>query len=147
MEYLLWLTAVRALEGDLPEAVLPRVRTFAERAMALTQTPFAQELRARGDIVAPRPRTWQGGPLWRRSRLTSAQVLDAFFINGMLAGDDLQVHEGLLGAALALARAMEPAMRDDESRQALLEDTRPYTDAHRLLQLADQQGQGVYVWP
>jgi hypothetical protein len=147
MEYLLWLTAVRALEGDLPAAVLPRVRMFAERAMALTQTPFAQELRARGDIVGSRVRTWQSGPVWRRSRLTSAQVLDAFFINGTLAGDDLRLHAAFLGAALAVARAMEPAMKDDEAREALIEDTRPYAEAYRLLQLSEDQGQGVYVWP
>jgi hypothetical protein len=147
MEYLFWLTAVRGLQADLPEPVLPSVRAFAEQAMQLQRTPFTQEMRARGDVLGARVRVWQSGPVWQRSRLTSAQVLDAFFVNGMLTGDDLKRHETFLTTALAIAKAMEPAMSDGERLQALMEDIRPYSEALELIQAALEQGLGVYVWP
>lgn len=147
MEYLLWRTAVQALKDDLPENLLPRAKAFAERAQLVRQTPFADGLRARGDMLGARPRVHQTGPVWRRERLSSAQVLDAFFINGVLQGDDLRVHAGFLSAALALAAAMEEKLMDDEQRQALVEDVEPYSIVCELMVKALDEGQGVYVWP
>jgi hypothetical protein len=147
MEYLLWLTAARALQGKLPEGLMPRARLFAERALAIEQTPLADGLRTRGDLLAGRRHVLQIGPLWRRRRLTSAKVLDAFFVNGVLAGDDLRCHLGFLAAVLALAGAMEPALTDEERRLALQEDIEPYREAHDLMIKAQNQGLGIYVWP
>jgi hypothetical protein len=147
MEFLLWTTAVRALKGELPEGFLPTARSFAERAMSVRKTPFADGMRERGDIVGARPRLYQSGPVFKRVRLSSAQVLDAFFIHELIAGDDLRVHTGFLGAALAVARAMESAIRDEERRQAMVEDVEPYAMVHDLMTLALEQRLGVYVWP
>lgn len=147
MEYLLWTTAVRGLEGDLPEAVQAPVLAFARRAQELKQTPFADGLRKRGDLLAAAPRTWQRGMVWGRERLTSAQVLDAFFQNGVLAGEALEQQAGFLDAALAVARGMEKVIKQDDQRQALAEDTEPYGLVRDLMQAALEQNFGVYVWP
>ncbi len=147
MEYLLWVTAVRALEGRMPEPLLPAAQAFAQRAQRIERTPFADGMRARGDLLGPKPRVHASGMLWRKARLTSSQVLDAFFVNGVLAGEDLRIHEGFVAAALAVAEAMEPAMSTDEKRRALLEDVAPYVQVHELLCRGLEQGLGVYVWP
>lgn len=147
IEYLLWLTAVRALEGRLPEPWLPLARAFAQRAQRLERTPFADGMRARGDLLSARPRVHAKGLLWRRAKLSSAQVLDAFFVNGVLAGEELNVHTGFLAAALALAAAMVPAMSTDERRTALIEDVAPYVQVHQLMERAQEQCLGVYLWP
>lgn len=147
LEYLLWLTAVQGLEGRMPRPVLAEVQAFAERAMRLERTPYADGMRARGDLLAPKCRVYASGLLWKRSRLTSSQVLEAFFLGGVLAGDDLRIHAGFLAGALALARAMEPAMSTDEKRRALLEDVAPYAQVYELMDRAQGQGLGVYVWP
>jgi hypothetical protein len=147
MEYLLWTTAVRALEGDLPEAVQTPALAFARRAQEVKQTPFADGLRTRGDLLAAAPRSWQRGMVWGRERLTSAQVLDAFFQNGVLAGQPLEQQAGFLAAALAVARGMEKVLKHDDQRQALAEDTEPYGLVCSLMQSAVEQHFGVYVWP
>lgn len=147
MEYLLWTTAVRALEGDLPDELVPAVRDLAVKAQGLKQTSFADGMRKRGDLMGPRPRVWQKGPVWSKQRLTSAQVLDAFFVNGVLTGDDLIIHIGYLQTALAVARAMAPALKDEEQRTALAEETLPYATVLELMETALEQGFGVYVWP
>lgn len=147
LEYLLWVTAVRALEGNLPGTVLSRAQTFAQRAQRLVRTSFSDALRARGDLLGPRPHVYSAGALWRKERLTSAQVLDAFFVNGLLSGDDLRLHKGFLAAVLVMASAMESAMSSEERRVALLEDIEPYSQAHELMEKALEQGLGVYAWP
>jgi len=147
MEYLLWLTAVWGLERRLPPQLLPPVLAFVDRARVLDHTPFAEGMRARGDLLAPRPKVYRAGRLWRRAHISSAQVLDCFFVNGMLAGDDLRLRAGFLCTALALARAMEPAMSGEEKRLALQEDVEPYSQVHQLMVRALEQGLGVYVWP
>lgn len=147
LEYLLWLTAVWGVERRLPSALLPRVLAFVDRARIMEQTPFADGMRARGDLLGRAPLIHRAGWLWKRAQISSAQVLDAFFVNGVLAGDDLRIHTGFLEAALALARAMEPAMSDQEKRLALLEDVEPYSQVHALMVRALAQGVGVYVWP
>jgi len=147
MEYLLWSTAVKGLKGELPEAMLPAVRTFAEKAAQLKQTPFATGMRARGDLASEKPRSHQTGSLLKRVRLSSAQVLDLFFLGGVLGGDDLRVRAGYLEAVLAVGRAMADRVTDPEQRQALIEDTQPYGDVRDLMVAALDQGLGVYVWP
>lgn len=147
MEFLLWQTAVRALQGELPEMLLARVVAFAERAQGLRKTPFADELRRRGDLIGPRPRIYQDGPIWSRNRLTSSQVLDHFFKPGVVAGDDLRVLAGFLFACLQMARALEPAIQDEEQKLSLVDDLRPYSLVHELMTRALQQGVGLYVWP
>lgn len=146
MEYLLWTTAVQGLRGDLPGAVGEAVAGFARRAMELRRTPFADGLRARGDLVGAKPRIYQEGPAWSRTRLSSAQVLDAFFLNGVLSGEDLERHAAFLSAALAVSRAMERIL-DEERRSALVEEVRPYADVCDLMSMALEQGFGIYVWP
>ncbi|HYG56817.1 MAG TPA: hypothetical protein VD902_01925 [Symbiobacteriaceae bacterium] len=147
MEVLLWTTAVRALEGDLPDSLLPAAAAFAARAQELRQTPFAEGVRVRGDLLSARPRVWQNGPLWKRERLTSAQVLEAFFLNGVLSGDELKAHAGFLQAALAVATATEQVVQDEAKRMALVEDVEPYCMVYDLMLAAIDQGLGVYVWP
>ena len=147
LEYLLWTTAVRGLEGDLPEEVLAPVAGFARRAQAVKQTPFAEGIRKRGDLISQAPRLWQRGPVWARERLSSAQVLEAFFLNGMLTGDDLEQQAGFLAAALAVARGISIVLKAEEQRQALLEDVEPYATVHQLMEIALDQGFGVYIWP
>lgn len=147
MEYLLWSTALRGLQGDLPDELLPAATAFAARAQELRQTPFAEGMRSRGDLVGARPRVWQSGPVWKRERLTSAQVLDAFFKNGVLAGEELTTYAGFLGAALAVARATEQVLQDESKRIAMVEDIEPYAMVHDLMLTALDQGLGVYVWP
>ncbi|HLN63928.1 MAG TPA: hypothetical protein VK464_20595 [Symbiobacteriaceae bacterium] len=147
LEYLLWITAVRGLEGGLPASVQTAVESFARRAMGLRQTPYADGMRKRGDMVGARPRVWQQGSLFQKERLTSSQVVDAFFLNGVLAGDDLRQHTLVLEAALAIARGLESVMKDEEQRLALVEDTEPYQTVLDLMQMAAEQGFGIYVWP
>jgi hypothetical protein len=146
LEFLLWTTAVRALKGQLPAELLGPAAAFTQRARQLAKTPFADGMRARGQLLGARSRVYQQGPVWRRVRLSSAQVLDAFFVNGVLAGAELEQHAGFLGAALALARGMANALEDEERRLALEEDTEPYRLVHRLMLTALEQGLGVYVW-
>ncbi len=147
MEFLLWKTAVRALRAELPESMIPTARAFAERARELAETPFAKGLRGRGDLLGRVPRVYRDGPLWRRRQLSSAQVLDRFFWNGLLVGDALRIHAGFLGAVLAVARALVSAVATEEQQQALQEDIEPYTRVHELMLRAVEQGQAVYVWP
>jgi hypothetical protein len=147
MEYLLWLTATRALEGELPDPVAGPARSFAEGAMALRQTPFATGLRERGDLLGSRPRTWRKGPVWRARTLTSAQVLDALFCNGLLEGERLLGHASFLRAALAVGEAMGERIADPEQRQAMVEDLKPYADACQLMWIALERDLGVYIWP
>ncbi|HWI66553.1 MAG TPA: hypothetical protein VNT75_32390 [Symbiobacteriaceae bacterium] len=147
LEFLLWTTAVRGLEGDLPEELAEPVAAFARKAQAIKLTPYADGMRKRGDLLSQAPRQWQRGPVWGRERLTSAQVLEAFFLNGMLAGDDLETHAAFLTATLAVARGMEKVLKDDEQRQALAEDVEPYAQVCRLMMMAQDQGFGIYVWP
>lgn len=147
LEFLFWLTATQGLKGELPEQLTPPVVTFAEKAMARQQTPFSDGMRARGDLLGARPRIWQGGPVLRRKRLTSGQVMDAFFVNGVLGGDELQTHKGFLEAALAVSRALEPALKDEQRRVAMREDLEPYSRVLELMDLAQEQGLGVYLWP
>jgi hypothetical protein len=147
LEFLLWTTAVRGLEGDLPEELAGPVEAFARRAQGLAQTPFTDGMRKRGDLLSQKPRVWQRGPVWARERLSSAQVLDGFFVNGVLAGADLELHSVFLGAALAVAKAMAPAIKSEEQQRALAEDVQPYGAVHRLMGIALEQGLGVYVWP
>jgi len=147
LEFLLWNTAVRGLEGDLPEELLARVTAFAKRAQAMKQTPFADGMRKRGDLLSQAPRQWQRGPVWARERLSSAQVLEAFFLNGMLSGEELLQNAGYLAVALAVARGMERVLKDDERRQALMEDVEPYAQVCGLMEIALEQGTGIYVWP
>jgi hypothetical protein len=147
LEYLLWTTAVQAMAGELPDALLLPAQSFALLAMQVRETPFADGMKARGDLLSQKPRLWQRGPVWKRERLSSAQVLELFFKNGVIAGEDLRVQAGFLEAALAVARALEKAVRDDEQRQALAEDTQPYVTVHDLMLIALDQGLGVYIWP
>lgn len=147
VEFLLWTTAVRGLEGDLPEAVAGPVTAFARRAQELKQTPFADGLRKRSDLLSAAPRVWQRGRVWGRERLSSAQVLDAFFQNGVLGEEALEQQAGFLAAAMAVARGMEKVMKRDDQRQALMEDTEPYAQVQALMEAALEQGFGVYVWP
>ncbi|MDF2629415.1 MAG: hypothetical protein K0R39_3246 [Symbiobacteriaceae bacterium] len=147
MEYLFWTTAVRALEGDLPDGVQGPALAFARKAQEVKQTPFADGLRKRGDLLAAAPRSWQRGMVWGRERLTSGQVLDAFFLNGVLTGEALEQQAGFLSAAMAVARGMEKVMKQDDQRQALAEDTEPYSHVLALMQAALDQNFGIYVWP
>jgi hypothetical protein len=147
LEYLLWFTAVRAVEGDLPDSLLLPAQSFALQAMQLRQTPFAEGMKARGDLLSAKPRVWQRGPVWKRERLLSSQVLDLFFRNGVVAGEELRVQAGFLEAALAVARAMADAVKDEEQRIALHEDTEPYATVLDLMSTAMEQGLGVYIWP
>lgn len=146
MEFLFWSTAVQGLKGELPGGLAEPVAAFARRAQELHTTPFADGLRARRDLLGPRPRVYQEGPAWKRARLSSAQVLDAFFVNGVLAGDDLRVHLSFLTAALAVARAMGRVL-EEERRLALEEEVGPYADVRDLMAMALDQGFGIYVWP
>lgn len=147
LEFLLWFTACQGLKGELPQELSAPVVSFAEKAMQRNQTPFSDGMRARGDLLGPRPRVWQSGPVLRRKRLTSSQVMDSFFVNGVLGGDDLAVHMGFLEAALALSRAMVPSLRDEQRRVAMQEDLAPYGQVLELMALAQEQGLGIYVWP
>lgn len=147
VEWLFWFTAVQELEGKLPESVQPQAAALVERARALRRTPLAAGLRSRGDLLGEAPRVHATGRLWNRSTLSSEQVLEAFFTNGVISGDDLRVHAGFLGAVLAMAQAMEPAMSSTDRLVALLEDIEPYQQVHELMLKALEQGLGVYVWP
>jgi hypothetical protein len=147
MEFLLWRTAVQGLTGDLPDLLLPRVIAFAERAQALKKTPFADDLRRRGDLVGEKPRTFQSGTFLKRVRLTSSQVLDQFFRPGAVAGDELRILQGFLLACLQMARAMEPALQDEEQKLSMADDLEPYVGVYELVSRALQQGLGIYVWP
>lgn len=146
MEFLLWHTAVRALRGELPEGLLPRAQAFARHAQSLRETPFTDSLRSRGDLAGTRARQYVGGLIFRRERLSSAQVLDAFFVNGTLGGDALRVHEGFLAAVLAVARPLEQTLTE-ERRQAMQEDLEAYQAVHLLISRSLEQGVGVYIWP
>jgi hypothetical protein len=147
LEYLLWVTAVRGLEGGLPGTLQAAAETMARRAMKLRQTPYADGMRKRRDLVGARPRVWQQGAVWNRERLSSAQVLDAFFVNGVLTGEELVLHATFLGAALSIARGLEQVIQDEEQRLALVEDTEPYQTVLELMGMAQDQGFGIYVWP
>lgn len=147
MEFLLWQTAVRGLKGELPKMWLTRVLAFVERAQGLRKTPFSDEMRQRRDLLGPRPRLHASGPFWGRIRISSSQVLDLFFKPGVIAGEELRELAGFLEAALALARAIEPALRDEEKRLSMIDDLQPYSAVHELLTRALKQGIGVYVWP
>ncbi|MFZ5816579.1 MAG: hypothetical protein ACOY93_14975 [Bacillota bacterium] len=147
MEFLLWQTAVQGLTGALPEALLPRVAAFAEKARAIRRTPFTDELRRRGDLVGPRPRVYQSGPFWGKIRLSSSQVLDLFFRPGVAAGDELRVLAGFLFASLQMGRALEPIITDEEQKLSLADELLPYTQVYELMVRALQQGLGMYVWP
>ncbi len=147
MEFLLWQTAVRGLAGELPEGYLPRVIAFAEKAQTLKRTPFADTLRSRGDLIGLRPRVHTDGPIWARTRLSSAQVLEAFFQGGVVAGDDLRILAGFLAASLAVGRALEPSLRDEEQRLSLAEEIQPYALVYEIMTRALKQSIGLYVWP
>lgn len=147
MEFLLWQTAVRGLQGELPKMWLARVLAFVERAQALRKTPFADEMRRRNDLVGQRQRLYTGGPFWARTRLSSSQVLDLCFKPGVVAGEELRELAGFLEAALAVARAVEPVLRDEEERHSMRDELQPYAVVHELLTRALKQGIGVYVWP
>jgi hypothetical protein len=147
VEYLLWVTAVKAIQQELPKEVMPTARAFVAHAQSLKQTPFSDSLRERGELLGRRAKVFQAGPLWRRSRLSSAQVLDAFFSNGLIGGDTLRIRAGFLAAMLAVGRAITPAIHGDEQRQALLEDTQPFANLYDLMMRALEQGLGVYAWP
>ncbi|MFZ5828287.1 MAG: hypothetical protein ACOY94_28610 [Bacillota bacterium] len=147
MEFLLWQTAVQGLTGELPETLLPRVVAFAEKARAIRRTPFADQLRSRGDLLGLRARLFQHGPIWSRTRLSSSQVLDLFFKPGVVAGDDLRILAGFLFASLQVARALEPAIHDEEQRLSMADEIRPYAVLYDLMTRALQQSMGIYVWP
>lgn len=147
LEYLLWQTAVRGLTSDLPEGLAEGARAFAHHAMALRATPFSTGLRTKGDLLGRRRRVYRSSRFWWGLRLSSAQVLDAFFVNGLLSGEDLQRHQRFLEAALAVAEAMLPAFTQEERRLALIEDTEPYREVLQLMELALEQQMGIYVWP
>jgi len=147
MEFLLWHTAVRGLTGELPDPYLPRVTAFAEKAQGVKRTPFADALRSRSDLIGERPHVHAEGPIWARTRLSSAQVLELFFREGVVAGDNLRILAGFLAAALAVARALEPALRDEEQRLSLTEEIRPYALTYELMVRALRQSIGIYVWP
>lgn len=147
LEFLFWHTAVLGLKGELPESLLPRVISYAEKARAIRRTPFADGLRRRGDLLSPRPRVYQTGPFWGRRRLTSSQVLDLFFKSGVAAGDDLRIMGGFLFACLQVAKALEPSMTDEEQRQSMADELQPYAVVYELITRAVQQGVGIYIWP
>lgn len=147
MEFLLWQTTVQGMTGNLPEVLLPRVVAFAEKAQTIRRTPFADQLRSRGDLIGLRARSYQNGPIWSRTRLTSSQVLDLFFKAGVVAGDELRILAGFLFACLQMAKALEPALSDEEQRLSMADDIYPYTVVYELMTRALQQSVGIYVWP
>lgn len=147
MEFLIWQTAVKGVEGQLPEVMLPRVVAFAERAEEVRRTPFSDELRRRGDLIGEKPRVYHWGSIWKRRRLTSSQVLDLFFKPGVVVADDLRIQAGFLFAVLAMARAMAPAIHDEEQRLSMEEDLQPYAQVYEVMTRALSQGMGIYIWP
>jgi hypothetical protein len=147
IEYLFWLTGVQALTGGLPAAFAPTALAFVTIAQGLTQTPFADEMRERGEILARAPRVYQSGPLWRRTRLSSSQLLDAFFATGTIQGEGLRIQAGFLGGMLALGRGLEAAMENQEQVEALKEELEAYEALYQLTHIALEQGVGLLVWP
>lgn len=147
MEYLFWLTGVQALTGGLPAAFGPTALAFVSIAQGLAVTPFADEMRARGEILAAEPRLYNAGPLWRRVRLSSSQLLDAFFATGTIQGEGLRLQAGFLGGLLALGRGLEGVMEDQTQVEALKEELEPYEVLYQLAHMALEQGAGLLVWP
>ncbi|MGE5675912.1 MAG: hypothetical protein ACM3XM_18850 [Mycobacterium leprae] len=152
VEHLLWRTAVRSLQGELPEPLLEPARAFAEKAMKLKATPFYDDMRKRGDLQTRRPEVFVQGMPWRQQRLSSGQVLNLFFSNGALSGEDLKVHSGFLAAALALGRAVEQALderakKPNQEGSGVWEAMAPYATVHELMESALEQGLGLYSWP
>jgi hypothetical protein len=147
MEYLFWLTGVRALTSGLPAAFTPTALAFVEIARGLTETPFADQMRIRGEILARAPRIYQTGPLWRRKRLTSSQILEAFFATGTLQGEGLRMNAGFLGGLLTLGRGLEAAMQNQEQVEALQEELEPYEVLYQLFHIALERDVGLVVWP
>lgn len=147
MEYLFWLTGVRALTGGLPAAFSPTALAFVTIAQGLSVTPFADEMRLRGEILAPQPRIYQYGPLWRRTRLSSSQLLDAFFATGTIQGEGLRIQAGFLGGLLALGRGLEAAMENQAQVEALQEELEPYEVLYQLTHMALENHVGLLAWP
>jgi hypothetical protein len=147
MEYLFWLTGVQALSGGLPAAFSPTALAFVTIARGLTVTPFADEMRARGQILASAPRLYQSGPLWRRTRFSTSQLLDAFFATGTIQGEGLRIHAGFLGGLLALGRGLEGVIEDQAQVEALKEELEPYEVLYQLTHIALDQGVELLVWP
>lgn len=148
MEYLFWLAFRQAVERKLPQDQQPLVMLFAEKASEVLETPWADLMRANGHLMAPRPREVAWGPVWRRQRVTTAQLIERFFKTSMLAGDELLIHAGFLSAVITLGRALKRTWSEDEERvTALREDLAPYEALHPFLQNALVRSQPVQVWP